>query len=127
MGLDIHFFDVVIEEDRPGPVRTRSLDSAALSLAPMKTATTRRTRSGSVLQNANTNDVTVGQGGAVTQWASRNILAPPPVVGRPSAPVGRKGVLAHRRGNTVGGDGDDEYSEDEVRSCSPDPCFLPVS
>ncbi|KAK0457864.1 uncharacterized protein EV420DRAFT_483273 [Desarmillaria tabescens] len=132
-------------EARPGPVRTRSLDSSASSLAPalpIKTAT-RRTRSGTVLQShSTTNEVAVGRtrsgtitqrtrSGTVTKRArSGSILAspPPPVVsgGRtrsgsilnnrvpPPPLVGRK---PGRLVSTLGGDGDDEYSEDEVLCC----------
>ncbi|KAK0238541.1 hypothetical protein EDD85DRAFT_827204 [Armillaria nabsnona] len=135
-------------EDRPEPIRTRSLDSSASSLAPalpIKPAT-RRTRSGTVLQGA-TNEATVGRtrsgtvtqrtrSGTVTQKRARSgsILAPPPVVGggrarsgsilnRGLPPSGRKGVFSGRV-SAPDGDGDDEFSEDEVRSCSPDPRLL---
>ncbi|KAK0218245.1 hypothetical protein IW262DRAFT_1393112 [Armillaria fumosa] len=135
-------------EDRPEPVRTRSLDSSASSLGPalqIKPAT-RRTRSGTVLQGA-TNEVTVGRtrsgtvtqrtrSGTVTQKRARSgsILAPPPVVGggrarsgsilnRAPPPAGRKGVFSGRV-SAPDGDGDDEFSEDEVRSCSPDARLL---
>ncbi|KAK0444853.1 hypothetical protein EV421DRAFT_375857 [Armillaria borealis] len=135
-------------EDRPEPVRTRSVDSSASSLAPalpIKPAT-RRTRSGTVLQGA-TNEVTVGRtrsgtvtqrtrSGTVTQKRARSgsILAPPPVIGvgrarsgsilnRAPPPAGRKGVFSGRVSGPDG-DGDDEFSEDEVCFCSPDPRLL---
>ncbi|KAK0488626.1 hypothetical protein IW261DRAFT_1440666 [Armillaria novae-zelandiae] len=138
----------VLVDDRPGPVRTQSLDSSALSLGPalqIKPAT-RRTRSGTVLQGA-TNEAAVGRtrSGTVTQRArsgtvtqkrarSGSILAPPPIVGggrarsgsilnRAPPPAGRKGVFSGRM-SAPDGDGDDEFSEDEVRSCSPDPRLL---
>ncbi|KAK0189214.1 hypothetical protein F5146DRAFT_1058435 [Armillaria mellea] len=125
-------------EDRPEPVRTRSLDSSALSLAPalqIKPAT-RRTRSGTVLQGA-TDEATVGRtrsgtvtqrtrSGTVTQKRARSgsILAPPPVVGggrarsgsilnRAPPAAGRKGVFSGRVSASAG-NGDDEFSEDEL-------------
>ncbi len=131
---------ITFVEDRPEPIRTRSLDSSASSLAPalpIKPAT-RRTRSGTVLQGA-TNDVTVGRtrsgtvtqrtrSGTVTQKRARSgsILAPPPVVGggrarsgsilnRGPPPAGRKGVFSGGM-SAPDGDGDDEFSEDEAQS-----------